>query len=441
MKTICTLLLVMTFSLGFAQISPIDFENEGIGASWTWTSFENAVSPDTSKPMEIVANPDPSGINTSAKVAKLTPLIVGKPWAGCDSKHGTDIGTFTFSALNSTVKIMVYKSVISDVGIKFATSTDGSSGEIKVANTKINQWEELTFDFSGKIGETNDQIVIFPDFQTRTTDNICYFDNITFSAGITTPEPQVAAPTPTTPVANVISMFSNSYTNVAVNSWLAAWSVGTLTNVQIAGNDTKKYSSLNYVGIETPVANLIDASTMDYFHVDAWTPNLTTFKIKLVDFGADGVFAGTDNKEQELSFVPTLNGWNSYDIKMSDFTNLTTTSHIAQLIFSGTPSGTGTVYIDNIYFYKSNVGINNLEISNFNIYPNPATNDLTVITDNSSSLSNIEILNSIGQTIYSSIIPKGQDRLNVDLTGYLTGTYFVKIQNAEAVVVKKFVKE
>ena len=439
MKTICTLAMVMLCSLGFAQVAPIDFEPTGNGASWTWNVFENAAN----APLEIVANPDPTGINTSATVAKLVTDTAGKAWAGCESNKLADIGTFTFSASNSTIKMMVYKPVISDVGIKFATATGEALPEVKVANTKINQWEELTFDVSSLISLTRCQIIIFPDFQTRKTDNVCYFDNITFSAGsvVTLQEPTIAAPTPTVSADKVISLFSNAYTNVNINSWLAAWSVGTLTNVQIAGNDAKKYSLLNYVGIETPVANLINASTMDYFHVDAWTPNLTTFKVKLVDFGADGAFGGGDDKEQELSFVPTLNGWNSYDIKMSDFTGLTTKSHIAQLVFSGVPSGTGVVYIDNVYFYKSSVGINNLGISNFNIYPNPATNDLTVITGNSSSLSNIEILNSIGQTIYSSIIPKGQDRLNVDLTGYLTGTYFVKIQNAEAVVVKKFVKE
>jgi hypothetical protein len=60
--------------------------------------------------------------------------------------------------------------------------------------------------------------------------------------------------------------------------------------LQIKGNDTKKYSSLDFVGIETIGANVIDASSMDRFYFNAWTPNLTSFKVKLVDFGADGAF-------------------------------------------------------------------------------------------------------------------------------------------------------
>jgi len=81
---------------------------------------------------------------------------------------------------------MVYKTVISDVGLKFVIPTSGSLGEIKVANTVTNAWEELTFDFSSHIGFPEaigiDQIVVFPDFNLggRTQDNIIYFDNISF---------------------------------------------------------------------------------------------------------------------------------------------------------------------------------------------------------------------------------------------------------------------
>jgi len=166
----------------FAQNSPIDFETGGYGATWTWTVFENGSNPS----LEIVTNPNTGGINSSATVAKFTALQTGQPWAGCESLHGSDIGTFSLDATNSTVKIMVYKTVISDVGLKFVIPSSGSLGEIKVSNTVTNEWEELTFDFSSHIGLPEaigiDQIVVFPDFDLggRTQDNIIYFDNISF---------------------------------------------------------------------------------------------------------------------------------------------------------------------------------------------------------------------------------------------------------------------
>jgi hypothetical protein len=87
-------------------------------------------------------------------------------------------------ATNSIVKIMVYKSVISDVALKFSVGAAAQS-EIKVANTKINEWEELTFDFTGRIGLAEtiniDSVIVFPDFEaSRASDTVSYFDNITF---------------------------------------------------------------------------------------------------------------------------------------------------------------------------------------------------------------------------------------------------------------------
>ena len=166
----------LTFSIlsAIGQNIPVDFESTGHGASWTWTTFEN----DSNPALEIVANPDFSGINSSSTVARFTALQTGQPFAGCETMHGADIGTFTIDASNSTIRIMVWKSTISDVGIKLVRADNWSLGEIKIANTKVNEWEQLTYDFSSHDGLTYDQIVVFPDFTSRANNNVIYFDNI-----------------------------------------------------------------------------------------------------------------------------------------------------------------------------------------------------------------------------------------------------------------------
>lgn len=171
---------------GEAPRSPIDFETGGFGADWTWTVFENDANP----ALEIIDNPDASGANTSSKVAQFTALQTGNPWAGVESAHGsTDLGPFVLDASNSIIRIMVWKTVISDVGIKLVSANGWAQEEIKVANTVVNEWEELTFDFSSYVNPPAaegqlDQVVVFPDFNLdgRTQDNVIYFDNITFSA-------------------------------------------------------------------------------------------------------------------------------------------------------------------------------------------------------------------------------------------------------------------
>jgi len=161
-----------------------------------------------------------------------------------------------------------------------------------------------------------------------------------------------AAPIPTIPAANVISMFSDSYTNVAVDTWRTSWSQADLADIEISGNKTKKYSKLNFVGIEATTTP-IDASSMTFFHTDIWSSDFTEFKVKLVDFGANGVFGGGDDKEHEITISnPEKEKWVSLDLPLSSFTGLTTRSHIAQIIFVGAPSGATTVYVDNVFFYN-----------------------------------------------------------------------------------------
>ena len=261
MRKILLVIMIVSGFL-FAQNSPIDFETGGYGAAWTWTVFENGDNPS----LEIVTNPNAGGINSSATVAKFTALQAGQPWAGCESLHGSDIGTFSLDATNSTVKIMVYKTVISDVGLKFVIPSSGSLGEIKVANTVTNAWEELTFDFSSHIGLPEaigiDQIVVFPDFDLggRTQDNIIYFDNISFysnSVGIDNRNetfPQGFAleqnfPNPFNPVTTLrYDLPENSYVNVTVYDMLGR-QVRTLVNTtQDAGFRSVIWNATNDYG-------------------------------------------------------------------------------------------------------------------------------------------------------------------------------------------------
>jgi hypothetical protein len=181
---------------------------------------------------------------------------------------------------------------------------------------------------------------------------------VSLNAGPFTPG---LAPTPTRPAADVISLFSNAYANVPVDKWSADWDVANVADLSIFGDDMKLYTSLVYAGIEF-TTHPIDASSMTHFHLDVYAPAGTTFKVKLVDFGANGTFGGTGenrDSERELTFnaastPPFVNGsWVGLDIPLSDFMNGTTglvsRTHLAQLVISG---DTGTVYVDNVYFHK-----------------------------------------------------------------------------------------
>ncbi len=154
----------------------------------------------------------------------------------------------------------------------------------------------------------------------------------------------VAAPTPPVRVpADVVSIFSGAYTDVAGTDFFPNWGQSTVvSDTTVAGNLTKKYATLNYQGIQ--FASPVDASAMTKLHIDLWTPNCTAFDVSLINTSPATV-------EQKVTLTPTLSGWNSFDINLSQYTNIAL-NNIGQFKLEGTPSGSSIVYLDNIYFYK-----------------------------------------------------------------------------------------
>lgn len=170
------------------------------------------------------------------------------------------------------------------------------------------------------------------------------------------PPPSTAAPTPPVRSAgNVKSLFSDAYSNIAGTDWFPNWGQSTaVSDIVVAGNNTKKYENLNYQGVQ--FANPIDASTLTNLHLDIWTPNCAAFDVFLINPGP---------VEQSVTLTPTLSGWNSFDILLSQFNTLDL-SNIIQFKFVGTPAGSSTVYLDNIYFWKA---ANTPTLSGFSIAP------------------------------------------------------------------------
>ena len=180
-----------------------------------------------------------------------------------------------------------------------------------------------------------------------------------------------SAPNPTIAAANVIKIYNDSFVGAAtatIDTFRTSWSAGSLESVVLSGNNTLKYTNLGFVGIEA-TSSPINATSMNLFHVDMYTPNMTTFGVKLVDFGADTAYGGGDDVEHQINLTPTQNGWNSYNLLLSDFTGLTTRAHIAQIILVGN----GTAYVDNMYFGNAVIAVAPA-LSNFSI-PTKNTSD------------------------------------------------------------------
>lgn len=167
------------------------------------------------------------------------------------------------------------------------------------------------------------------------------------------------APTPSHVLGDVISIFSDAYTNVPVNyynGYWAPWQTTQSADFAVNGDNVLYYLNFNFVGIEF-TSPMIDASSMTHLHTDIFFPGALNpgaqFKFKLVDAGVDGVLGSSDDKTHTLTYTTPLlvsQDWISFDIPLSNFTGLTSRNHLSQLIFEGV--NIPGFYADNIYLHK-----------------------------------------------------------------------------------------
>ena len=163
------------------NLEDIDFETDGFGANWVWTVHNNHSNP----ALEIVPNPNLSSSNSSENVAKFTSKADGEAWA---LTFTDNIGTFLFNQDNKIVSLKVRKEVASNFGVKFEYVDPTNAQvlyfkELQLPTTVTDgNWEALHFDFSSEIGTAYNRLVIIPDFESRSQDNISYFDQVSFSS-------------------------------------------------------------------------------------------------------------------------------------------------------------------------------------------------------------------------------------------------------------------
>jgi len=135
----------------------------------------------TNQQFAIVANPNPSGLNTSAKVGKFT--RGNESWSGTYSPLNTAIDI----SQGKVIKVMAYNPDPALVGKKLNVELEAGSSiangvaVLKTAFTTSGAWEELVFDFSGISGipanEKFKQLVLRFNDSSDGAGAVIYVDN------------------------------------------------------------------------------------------------------------------------------------------------------------------------------------------------------------------------------------------------------------------------
>lgn len=173
------------------------------------------------------------------------------------------------------------------------------------------------------------------------------------------------APAPTRDAASVISLFSDTYTDVPVsryNSFFEPFQT-TLGGVLPIGDQAIiSYTDLNFVGIvfnpvifPSEAVPTINAAGMTHMHIDINIQEELQvgdrILLELTNYGATNQTGGFTINSTDLE----TDGWVGFDIPLAQFVGLTDRSSLGLLLFNSQigPNPTiSNVFFDNIYFYN-----------------------------------------------------------------------------------------
>jgi hypothetical protein len=274
---------------------------------------------------------------------------------------------FDFNA-NAGFKLKVWSPIAAtNVLVKLEDKANsGVFAEVAAVTSVASSWEELTFDFAASESGKYDKIILFFELDSDIVRNYFIDDfKLYGNGGGGVMPPSSPAPTPPQAEANVISIYSDAYTDVP-NSGYNNYGAAAFEEADISGDKALKYTFAdvtngNFQVIELGGANQIDAAGagMTNFKFDLWFPNTvdgsTAFLTKLVDIGASTTEAIID---VNASSTPAIaqGQWLSFDFTLAQLQGLGlgAGNNIQQLVIDLVNSG--EVYIDNIYFYKEVAG-------------------------------------------------------------------------------------
>ena len=363
-----------------AQVAlPVDFE--GSIVDYTLNDFEGAVS-------ELVVDPTDASNMVIRTVKDLNAGAYAGTTIGNTANSTSDQGfasVIPFTATATTMSVRVYSP---DSGIpvrlKVERSDDNSiTAETDTYTTLANEWETLVFDLNMIAAGTAsfdasagyDKASIF--FNVAVNGNTAgektyYWDDVAFGdPATTTPptstatEPETAPAQPVQAVANVKSLFSDTYTtnSVDVSEFSTSWDKSDVSDFIVEGNAAKKFvmdvvpdpEPNPFVGINFD-NDAVNGTAYTNLKMDVWSPDITTLQVRLVDFNGTGWNGGADNSEGFKDITLSNGSWVSVDIPLTDFlsSGMNGKTELSQILLKATGfNSTATLFVDNLYFYDS----------------------------------------------------------------------------------------
>lgn len=285
--------------------------------------------------LEVIPNPDQSGINTSDFVGQYTdglgafyPLIL-------DFNNAIDFST------NNQLCLKVWTQVAGNLLMKVEGGVSAPV-EVPVALEGSGTWVEVCADFSSEANANHELIVLF--FNAGVDDaegDLYYIDDLTL-----TPAPPAEALEDFEDGANLGWMPLNGDTD------LHGTFTGPIANPDMMGNESENIGQ--YVRGNSPFSTLtaaltegLDLSTDPQLNLDVWAPEgATTVTMQLV--------SPIDGARSISADIPATMSWQTLNFNFEEFSGVTDFSSV-NLLFDPETTGNGTYFFDNLSQGQSTV--------------------------------------------------------------------------------------
>ena len=427
MKKITLLIILAISTLGFSQDLPLDFETSPVSADFV--GFDGGAIT-----VEAVAAPQSTG-NTTSNLAKLVRDGV-QVWAGA--------GIVLDSNLDFTTKKFISARVWTDapIGTKIMfkteqdTNADNNSGEKNTFTTVTGDWETIVLDFTGVTNANQNKLVLIPDngnLGDGTSASTFYFDDIVQTE--TNPNVTVDLPLDfeTSPVsANFVGFDGGGITVEAVAA------------PQSTGNTTSNLAKLVRDGVQVwagagiVLDSNLDFTTKKFISARVWTDAPIGTKIM---FKTEQDTNADNNSGEKNTFTTVTGDWETIVL---DFTGVTNANQNKLVLIPdngnlGDGTSASTFYFDDIVQTEtSSLGLEDNNIIDVSIYPNPSSSNWNFRTGNT-VITLVEVFNLLGKRVVSQ--NNNSTNVAISTQGLTSGIYIARITTEQGTKSVKLIKE
>lgn len=417
MKKILLLGILLLASIGYAQNLPFDFETTPTVDDFV--DFDGGMA-------AVIANPQMNADNSSTMVAQIV-RDGGAVWAG--SKIILD-GFLDFST-NQSISMKVF-SPVAGIVVKFKLEGNAQT-ERDVQTTVANQWETLTWDFTGEPSNTYNEVVFMFDFGNTgdgSANSTFLFDDVTqfdVTGGLSQIDLPLDFEDPT--VFYGLTDFYTNSTELGNDPTNASNTVAITTKPETAGASAGTTMSTP-AGFANPIPISATATKMT---VRVYSPDANIpIRLKIEDHN-------DPTRSVETEVMNTVaNQWETLEFDFNNEApgtaalNLGYTFDMASIFFNfgtdGATAGEKIYYWDDVQFGEP-TNTHELEQLELSYFPNPVKDVLQIHADQ--LISGVRVFNQMAQQVMFS--ENEQKDLSLDLSMLSAGVYFIEVKSEEAV--------